>query len=575
MAESEITAKYIALFKGNMSFYVRHEPPFTVDENGKVKGRWVGIAKDEEHKEILTVTRDKYKEHLQGGDGLAIEPLCEDNKCFFATIDIDVKGVNYSYLVQRMYQYGLKFAPFVSKSAGLHIYFFFRDKEKGSKVIETVNRVVNTFGLNRLYTSDKGKSAVEVFPKHAVIKPGEQGSCVFLPYYNAAGECKQKLITADNTVIGIVKAIAVIEGMFTQCDEISETLDKLPYNDAPYCVQMLALTGALSEGAGRADYLFSAGIYLKKKFRDDFLQQLIEINECFPTPLTEKEVDGTYASVTNKEKAYEGYKCKTGPCAEYCDTKQCRLREFGVGKEKGGHFTGFNCWGEISRIMAEEPYYVWKVQVNEGDPFKEIKIDSASDLMNQLVVQHACVDKLDKAPLRVKENDWIELVNGSMTGIADRQIKIEQSTDTTDISALKSGFINYITHKQVQSNQPYMINMGQVYRKEVDGKTEYYFTTDSLKQYLRIKNVSIGRVNLREELIRYGCTEGDVSYKLGKGNERTIQCWKKASDEMIEKVGTYYEDVLEADKAVVAENKLNKADTDVEGEEHDEDAPRF
>ena len=557
MAEATTTEKFASLFMGNKNFYVKHQPPFTKDEDtGKVKGKWVGIAKDRATKEILSVTPEKYKEHLTGGDGLALEPLRENNKCFFAVIDIDVTDVNYTTLVQRLYKHGLKFAPFVSKSGGLHVYFFFQEEESGKDAMEAVTRVVEIFGLGRLYTSDKGKSKVEVFPKHATLKPDSQGSCVFLPYYNAANpkNCHNRMISSEGNLLGIEKAITAVQSLFTTVKEINRTLDALPYSDAPYCVQMLTLTGALGEGDGRNDFIFSAAVYLKKKQKENFFDELMAINNELAEPQEEKAVQDTYKSVCAKDFQY---KCKSGPCAEYCDTKLCKKREYGVGRDKGNHFTGFACWGEISRVMAEEPYYIWKVQVDEGGEVKDLKLGGADDLMNQLVVARACITHLDRAPLPIKQQDWVINVNQALLGIKDRQIVIESATDTSDMGALKQYFTRFITHKQMNCHLPHLIQLNQVFFDEKDGN--YYFTTGGFQEYLRVNKFVYGRINLREQLIRYGCSAATIKY-TARGEERTLECWKKPKDEELSGMEVFYEDVLAIESDVVVNNPLNKED---------------
>jgi len=570
--EPSTTQVFYSIFRGNRNFYVKHQPPFNEDpETGKRKGTWVGIAKDKSTKEVLPLAIDKYKEHLEGGDGVAIEPLLPDNTCFLAVIDIDEHGINFTPLIKKLYKHGLKFVPFQSKSGGLHIYFFFKSAEPGAKVIETVQRVIDTFGLGRLYTNAKGKSKVEIFPKHAVLKPDSLGSCLFLPYYNIAhpDECRQKMISDEGKLLGVVKGLAACPGMFTSVSEINATLDALPYNDAPYCVQMLALTGALGDGDGRNDFIYQVGVYLKKKQKENFLDEMLAVNNELAEPQPEGDVKATFNSVMSKQLEY---KCKTGPCAEYCDTKQCRKREYGVGKEKGNHFTGFAAWGEISRVLAEEPYYLWKVQVDENGPTKEIRIDGEADLMNEFVVARACVRCVNKAPLIVKPNDWIAIVNQSLIGIENRQIEVDRGTDTSEMSALKDYFIRYLTHKQVQSGQANLVGLGQVYA-DAGG---YYFTSEGFKSYLRVQKFSLGHVNLREELMKFGAVAGEVSYETRSGR-KTIKCWKKPSDAELEERKVYYEDVLDIDKLAVEKNPLNKVDDSFDrddtaaGKEDDED----
>ncbi len=566
--EPTIGERFYSLFKANPDVYVRHEPPFAADASGKIKGAWVGIAKEKIYEgkkytlgDILPLTAAKYKEHLTGGDGLAVEPLRPDNKCFFAAIEIDVYGINYTSLIQKLYHHGLKFAPFVSKSGGLHAYFFFKDPEKGKDVLAFLSKVVEVFGLNRLYTSDKGKSKIELFPKHAVLEPGSNGSHIFLPYYNAENPevCRQKMISSEGKLLGIVKALAAVEGMITSLDEMNDVMKRLPYSDAPFCVQMITLTGALAEGDGRNDYIYQCGVYLKKKQKENFLPELLAMNAELAEPQPEKDVAATYASVMSKQLEY---KCKTGVCSEFCDTKLCRLREYGVGKDKANHFTGFASWGEISRVMAAQPYYLWKVQVEEGGSVKEIRIDCEADIMNELVVARACIQYVNRAPLIVKANDWIGIVNQSLSGIESRQIEVPKNTDTSEMSALQRYFMRYLTHRQVQHDMAILVQAGQVYHKE----GFYYFTTDGFKDYLRIQKFPVARLNLRAELLRYGCEDGKVQYTVRSG-VKEIACWKKAEDDELLGMGVYYDDLHDSDGAAVAENKLQKVDESFDQEQ--------
>jgi hypothetical protein len=130
-------------------------------------------------------------------------------------------------------------------------------------------------------------------------------------------------------------------------EEINSVLDRLPYGDAPYCVQMILLTGALAENDGRNNFLFSAAVYLKKKYEDGFKNILEEMNGCLEVPLEQRDVDSIYTSVITH--GYDNYFCKKSPCADYCDKKLCSLREYGIGRQRNNCFTGADYWGELSK----------------------------------------------------------------------------------------------------------------------------------------------------------------------------------------------------------------------------------
>jgi hypothetical protein len=593
MSDDKTLKEFYSIFRGNTSFFIKHQYPLT-EKKGKMTGSWCGYAvyntynpppKGKEEGDLIPLTLDHYRDHLNGGDGLAISPLMnvvdskgqiiKRNVCYFAVIDVDVYGVSFSVTIQHLYQAGLKFVPFLSKSGGLHIYFFFMEAEPGDKVIETLKRVVNTFGLHKLYASKDAKSKVEIFPKQATFVPGERkakdtknASCIFLPFYNIAhpDECRNKLLTIDRKKTGLVKATPIIDTMYTSLNELRSVLDNLPYNDAPFCIQMLLLSGALTENSGRNDFLFAAAVYLKKKQGDGFADELHEMNGQLEAPLDDEEVNDIYTSVTAN--GYEGFSCAKPPCSEYCDKKACALREYSPKRVKNNRFTGAECWGELTRYNAgsrKEPYFIWKVRIAEGEDFKEVQIDSHTDLLNQSTVQQNCLRDLNWVPFTIKQNDWVSTVLKCLVGIDERTIEVPASADTTEMAALRETFIQFLTHKQLQKNQkPYMVDYGQVCHK--DGY--YYFTTNGLVKYLRFEKHTLGRLNLREWLItQEECIENvELPYTTPAGKEGHIICWKKLETPELLAKEVFYEDVYEGEVDSITKNpQIKHVEEDEDG----------
>jgi hypothetical protein len=574
VSADDILEFFYKTFKGNNSFFVKHQAPFT-EKEGKTKATWCGLAVYNKHTpppegkedgDFIPLTIEQYREHLNGGNGLAISPLTntkyKKNVCFYAVIDIDVYGVDFTWLVNRLYHAGFKFAAFLSKSGGLHIYFFFDDPEPGDEAVAALKRVVEVFGLRRLFVSKDNKSKVEIFPKQAAFSSGSTvGNCLFLPFYNTANKSRQNMLTAEGHLVGITKAAPVIKRMVTSVDEVTAVLDGLPHNDAPYCVQMVLLTGALAENDGRNNFLFSAAIYLKKKYKEDFKETLQEMNDCLESSLEQRDLDNIYTSVTTK--GYDNYSCKKSPCADYCDKKLCALREYGIGKQRNNRFTGADCWGELSKVMVKEPYYVWKVRVREDEEFKELRVDSVDDLHNQAAMQKYCLRYLNWAPLRVKDNDWIATLNTAMEGIDERQIEVPEETDTTEMVELHNLFVQYLTHSRIQNGQPSMIEAGQVYY--ADGI--YYFKTKGIMSFLRFQKFSLQKTNLHAELTAYGCSDGELSYRTVKGVEKVIKCWIKPEDDELLETADLYEDVYDSDAETARNITLDKEGKKESGDE--------
>ena len=594
MDSEKLLRDFYAVFHGSRDKFVIHQPPFKQESSGKNKASRVFYAlldpKNKTDKTKKPLSIEEYRMHLNGEQGCAVEPLCNvtddngtivaRNMCYYGVIDIDVYGDpgKFLHLIRRMYAVGWKFTAYQSKSSGLHIYFMFKKAEPANQVIELLQKIITVYGLDMLYCDDKHKSKVEYFPMHATEVPGEDGKCVFLPYFNAAsGKAMNRMITVDGTFVGIEKALESIKQNYTTVAEMTETLSKLPYSDAPFCIQMMALTGALNANAGRNKFLFHSCVYFKKKYGKDYdyLPELLDLDNCMEAPLQYEDMQGiqsTYASANGKEWAYS---CKHDPMCSYCNRKECMNRTYTAMQKNNANLnenTGADVMGPISKVLARQPYYLWEIAAPGKEP-KMVRFEDASELRNQLTVQVKCIDQLGWMPQQVKNNIWIDIVNSCMEGMSEREIEVSAESDTTELNELHMLLVKYLTHRQVMNGAAYMINAGQVYK---EGE-KYYFSTEGVKDYLRIERYNLGRTNLREELIRFGCVEGSVSYKTKAGKEITVRCWVKDEDKELESRFEYYDDMYEQDALRAAAIKLadKEEDDDSVVEEAGDEDSRF
>lgn len=579
----KLLADFYAIFHGNRDKFVIHQAPYEVTDNGKTKFSKVYYAlkdpKNKDNKEKLPVSIQDYRDHLKGIKGVAIEPLTNTtnkkgevvrNVCFYSVIDIDSYGKpgQFIHLITRLYQLGFKFTACISKSKGLHIYFMYKRAEQAARAIEAMKKIISIFGLDYLYTDKNGKSKVEYFPMHATEVPGQDGKCVFLPYFNAENGALNKVVTVEGKTIGIADALELIKQNYTTVEEIEDTIKNLPYSDAPFCIQMVALTGLLGANGGRNEFLFHACVYLRRKFgKENFWDELLKLDSCFENPLQDEDMAGlksTYDSANARDWAYS---CKKSPQCEYCNKAECKKRQYsGTVKDniRENENTGADMMGEISRVMARVPYYIWTIAAPGREP-KDVRFDDISEIFNQSTVQQKCLDQLGWSPLPIKPALWIQKLNDCMEGIENRQITISAESDTSELSELDGLISNYLVHRQIQNGAAYMIQVGQVYH--ADGF--FYFSTEGIKEFLRVEKYNCGRTNLREELIRFGCEEGTVQYTTKSGRVQMIKCWKKKEDEsLLERLG-FYDDVYaaDADRAAtiqLAKEKLSKNEDDLD-----------
>lgn len=566
MDNDKLLRDFWSIFHGSREKYVVHEAPFKREDSGKLKASRVFYAMqnpfDRNDKTKKAVTPEDYAAHLDGTRGCAVDPLCSDtidgkvlrNVCYYGVIDIDVYGgtEKFLHLLTRMRQVGWRFTAFRSKSGGLHIYFMFRQAEKAADVTDMLRKIIKVYGLDILYTDSKHKSKVEYFPMHDTEVPGQDGKCVFLPYFGALSEdggAGNVMLAADGTDVGMEDAVEALKASYTTVEEMRETFGKLPYSDAPYCIQVLALTGALGANSGRNKFMFHSCVYFKKKYGAgaDYYKELLALDACMEAPLqyeNEQELADTYASANSREWSYS---CRQEPECSYCDRKECRERQHsGVQRSdsKQNDITGAEMMGPISKVLAKVPYYLWEIQAPGKEP-KQVRFDSAAELRNQLDVQVKCMDQLGWMPQQVKNAVWIDIINSCMEGMENREIEVSAESDTTELNELHSLLVKYLTHRQIQNGAPYMVNAGQVYH-DTEGK-KFYFSTDGVKDYLRIERYTLGRTNLREELYGFGCSEGTLEYKTKSGRTMTIRCWVKDEDEETEERLAYYDDMYEQD----------------------------
>jgi len=593
---ADLLSEFKRIFYGGQDRFVIHVPPFAYGAGEKqhkyTAQTFVGFAKygtasfpeiDDgfEKGDYVPCTTENYRNHLNGSCGLALSPLIPEyttkkskkqNCCVYAVIDIDTYNVNFTQLINRLYTDGFKFGAFQSKSGGLHIYFFFTGYEPAIDVRAVLHKIVNLYGLGKMFKDEKGASKVEVFPEHDEHKPGRKGvkdKGVFLPFYNMADpkECPNKMITAEGKLLGLEKAIPMIKEQFTSLEEMKAILNALPYADAPYCIQAALLSGELYDGSHRNDFIFTVALYLKMKHgKDAFtVDMLREANERFAEPLEDKHVENTYASAIAGDFPILG-QCKKEPMASFCDKKECKERQFAaIKKDKNNVASNFE-FRQMYRMKAETPYYLIEARLaGTEDEFKMLRIDAAENILNQRTIQKEGVDKLGQIMWTVKQQVWEERINEIMATMVEKEVPKE--TDTTELSDLRQLFNRYLTHRQVQSSSPFRITLKQVYM----ANETFYFQTDGLKDYLRIAKFNLQGKNLREYLLSYGCTEGMVEYDKRDGQKGQIKCWLKSNDDTLREMLTYFDEVVDQDAQVLENNKLNKKDSKDEGAEAGED----
>ena len=240
---------FAQLFKGKSNTYVRNELPQEAPQAGqKIKTK---ITNNEGK-----VDKDLLMNHLDGRFGVGICPVNAEGKCYFGVLDIDFYQPKIKRVLHFIKEYQLPLLPFRSKSGGLHVYLMLSKAVSAKTMRETLQSVIYYFSLDEIY----GKNKVEVFPKQD--KAEGFGSSVTLPYFKGE-ETYTPLLDLDGEPIQFKEALSYIQRHLTTIEAVKDALSKLPYNDAPPCIQRILISEEVGgEDTGRNNFLFTCPLYI-------------------------------------------------------------------------------------------------------------------------------------------------------------------------------------------------------------------------------------------------------------------------------------------------------------------------
>ena len=545
--------RFLQIFKGKNNTYVKNELPKTRPQEGEKIKTKITNNEGKVDKELLS-------HHLLGDFGVGICPVNAEGKCYFGVIDIDMYKPKIKRVLHFIKEYQLPLLPFRSKSGGLHVYLILTKSVSAKTMRETLNNISYYFSLDMLY----GKGKVEVFPKQD--KAEGFGSSITLPYFNCENPYTY-LLDLDGNQVEFKDALEYIQKHLTTIEAVKDALEKLPYNDAPPCIQRILLSEEVGgEDTGRNNFLFSFAVYAKKKYGSGFESCVEAVNSSFDSPLDDSVVDQICKSVANNEYIY---KCKDIPCSNFCDKVVCKKREFGLGRDKS-HFTGID-YGQLFRYMTAEPYYIWKLRLQGQEQWKVVVFKDEGYLLDQKNFAKMCVRYLNQAPMQVSNNDWYSILNSVLPNI--QNVEVKQESDTSGLSVVRNAFILYLANKQTRRDTPYQVRGGLSYRKVENGKAKFFFTAQGFTKYLQNQKVNFDMALMRETLKQFGAIEDILVYTNSFGEEIRFPCWSKEEDESINEAYVGTMEIENGDKANMGIVGVSEADNVLVPESNSDEKP--
>lgn len=454
----DIAQEFCELFRGNESCRGKYELTPS-NEPGKVKGTAYTL--------LEPATPEIWASHLKGeGPGLGVVPIKDDTYCHWGAIDVDKYSLDLAAIGKFIDKHQLPLVPCRTKSGGVHLFVFLKKPVPAADLISALDHIATIIGF-------KGS---EIFPKQRQIltDQGDKGSWLNMPYYGGdnstrygVGPDGSSLTTEEFLEYAKAKQTTVNVLFAFQELELS-TDDGWVVNDGPPCLQTLISLGHIGQGM-RNNFMFNLAVYLKKKYPDDWIDKLGDANQelCDP-PLPEEEITGLVRSSGRKD--FE-YTCRQEPIKTVCQTGICRTRKHGIGRSEGSApGVALPVISGISKLDTRPP--VWFVDVNGHRLALETE-----DLMEQKRFQRVCVIELNSMPGKMKENNWVDMINT----LLDQAVIIEAPKDLLPDNQLWERIENFCSQRGVGTEKEDIIN-GMPFSDRETGMT--YFRMSAISNYL-------------------------------------------------------------------------------------------
>ena len=442
-------------FAGLRHAYSIFTPTKETREDGKAKGKNVTIAQTLNKEELLEL----WQKHLSGEQSVGIVPIDEDNCCVWGAIDVDEYPLDLKGLAKKLKKFKLPLVVCRSKSGGAHIFLFVFDPVPASTMQRKLRQVAAAIGFGQ----------AEIFPKQTklLLERGDRGSTLNMPYFGGEDSTRYGfgptgLMRTPREFLDYTDTLVLTEEDLDKL-EVTPVMEDIEWLDsAPPCLEHLVAQG-FPKGM-RNSGLFNVGVFLRKKFPDDWENRLEQINHQYMQPtLSSQEVLGVAKQLKKKDYFY---RCNDQPIASHCNSPLCRTRKFGIGASGGTPL-----FSNLTKQNSDPP--IWFLDVEGG----RLELET-EELLNQTRFQRKCMDAMNLIPPKVRDNVWRQIIQQ----LLDTLTIIEVPKDASTTGHFNELLETFCTERPARERDELLIG------KPWSDKGRTYFKLADLMDFLYRKN---------------------------------------------------------------------------------------
>ena len=341
--------------------------------------------------------------------------------------------------------------PIKSKSGGLHIYIFTKEKVPATLIREVLQNLLFLFGLS---------SKTEIYPKQTKLgknQNGEKtvGSFINLPYFKTT---ERRALKPDGTHIEYKDFLEVVKVNLQTKESLQKLIntkvnDELTggpddLKDGPPCLQVICKQ-IQESGTKLKDerdrFLFNYMVFAKKKYPESWDKKVLAAARDF---IQYDEIWGD-EKVKEKIKFWKkdtaGHTCYDLPISAYCAKGVCIKRKFGIGSNREAN------WPQLSNLIKityrPEPEYFFDVELGNNDVVQvHAKNISRMDEVKQM--RKLVADSTSIFPPIIKQNEFQKILEGLWATKKDMPPPI----GTNPIEILKEALIEYVNGPEATTN---------------------------------------------------------------------------------------------------------------------------